>query len=71
MNFDETINNFLEVLEVKTSEGVTKLLNTCIGTKEYEMLVQHIVSNINLIKETGAPQQNPNDLTKIIGEDFE
>ena len=72
MDFDQSISKFVEVIKSKTVDGVQKLETVDIGTKEYEVLVQHIVSNINLINQQG---QQPNghqktDFTNVIGKDF-
>lgn len=68
----ENIKTFLELIEVKTEVGINKLVNICIGTPEYEMLVKHIVSNINLLNQYGKSGENPSDnLKDTIGKDFE
>lgn len=76
MALENSIKEFLKILEVKTEEGINKLINLCIGTKEYEMMVQHIVSNINLLKEEQHHGSTPRDgdpdfIQKLIGKEFQ
>jgi len=73
------LNHFFKVLQQKTEEGIEKLKETEIGTDEYQILVNQIISNINLKHDRsilengmqqgqGQPRQfNPQD---VIGKEF-
>lgn len=76
MNLDA----FFKVLELKTKEGVEKLKVIDIGTEEYQMLVNQIISTINLkhdrsILENGrqqaqGQQKKQFDPKSVIGKEF-
>lgn len=79
MTLEENIQNFLKIVETKTEEGINKLMYLCIGTKEYEMMTQHIINNINLLKNGGPlqerhqerPQERRDSAIKdIVGKEF-
>lgn len=70
------LKEFFEIIETRTEEGIDLLKETKIGTEEYTLLVNQIISNTNLIldkellvngKKKEEPQQ---DIKKFIGEDF-
>lgn len=70
------LKEFFEIIETRTEEGITLLKNTKIGTEEYTLLVNQIISNTNLLLDkdvlvNGKEQQEPEkDIKRFIGEDF-
>lgn len=70
------LKEFFEIIETRTEEGVSLLKKTKIGTEEYTLLVNQIISNTNLLLDkdvliNGKKQQEPEkDIKRFIGEDF-
>lgn len=70
------LKEFFEIIETRTEEGISLLKKTKIGTEEYTLLVNQIISNTNLLLDkdvlvNGKKQQEPEkDIKRFIGEDF-
>lgn len=75
------LDRLFAIIESKTQEGIEKLKGTEIGTEEYQLLVNQIISNINLrhdrsFLENGPQQQQGGgqpqqfDPQAVIGKEF-
>lgn len=77
------LDRFFTIIESKTQEGIEKLKGVEIGTEEYQLLVNQIISNINLrhdrdFLENGpqqgggqeGQQQKQFDPQAVIGKEF-
>ena len=75
------LGRLFAIIESKTQEGIEKLKDVEIGTEEYQLLVNQIISNINLRHDRSflenGPQQGGGQQEKkkfdpqaVIGKEF-